>query len=80
MKTRVQKWGNSLAMRIPAAFAAEMHVENNSTVEMTFQEGKLIVASPRRRKWTLDGLLDDVNGDNIHGEFHTGEPVGKEAW
>jgi antitoxin MazE len=80
MKTRVQKWGNSLAMRIPTAFAAEMHVVSNSTVEIALHEGKLIVSSPKRRKWTLGKLLEGVNRNNIHGEFHAGKPIGKEAW
>lgn len=80
MKTRVQKWGHSLAMRIPSAFAADMHVQSDSTVEITLQEGKLIVSPLKRRKWTLNKLLDGVNKNNIHGEFQAGKPVGKETW
>ncbi len=30
MKIRVQKWGNSLAVRIPKAFAAEVHLQANA--------------------------------------------------
>jgi len=80
MKTRVQKWGNSLAMRIPAAFAADMHMQSDSTVEMTLQEGTLVVSPLKRRKWILDKLLKGVNKNNMHGEFRSGKPVGKESW
>lgn len=80
MKTHVQKWGNSLAMRIPGVFAADMHIQNNSAVEMTLQKGRLIVRPVRKRKWTLDRLLEGINKNTIHSEFHTGKPVGKEAW
>jgi len=78
MRTRVQKWGNSLAMRIPTAFAADMHVENNSPVEMTLQEGRIVVSPLKQRKWTLHKLLEEVNEVNIHGELHAGKPVGRE--
>ena len=41
MESRVQKWGNSLALRIPKAFVDEMGLENNSSVRMMLKEGSL---------------------------------------
>ncbi|MFH0795950.1 MAG: AbrB/MazE/SpoVT family DNA-binding domain-containing protein [Candidatus Omnitrophota bacterium] len=80
MRTRVQKWGNSLAMRIPMAFAANMHIQNNSTVEITFWKGKMLVNPVKQGKWTLEKLLDEVNRDNIHDGVDTGKRTGKEVW
>ena len=43
MKTRVQKWGNSLALRIPKSYAAEARLEPGASVELTLVDGSLIV-------------------------------------
>ena len=79
MQTKIQKWGNSLAVRIPKAIAEETLLKENSTVELTVEAGVLCV-TPRRRKMTLRALLDAITEDNIHDEVSTGKPVGKEAW
>jgi antitoxin MazE len=78
MNARVQKWGNSLALRIPKTYADQIGLSSNSPVEI-FLEGNRLVIEPARRP-TLDVLLDGVTPDNIHTETDWGEPVGKEAW
>ncbi len=72
MKTRVQKWGNSLAVRIPKSFAEELDWEEAAPVEMTLDEGALVVRSDRERSWDLAALLDKVTDDNIHPAWETG--------
>ena len=71
MKTRVQKWGNSLAVRIPKSFADEMGVGNNAPVEMMLEEGALVIKPDRSRRWDLDPLRADVTDENIHAEWAT---------
>lgn len=71
MKTRVQKWGNSLAVRIPKSFAEELDWEESAPVEMTLDEGALVVRSDRERPWDLAALLDKVTDDNIHPAWET---------
>ena len=71
MKTHVQKWGNSLAVRIPKSFAEEMRVGNNAPVEMSLEEGALVIKSDRERAWSLDSLLAEVTDENIHSEWET---------
>jgi antitoxin MazE len=80
MKTRIQKWGNSLALRIPKAFAAEVGLQNDSPVEVSLASGKLVVAPMMKSKVTLRQLLAQVTAENMHCEVVTGAPVGKEAW
>jgi antitoxin MazE len=80
MKTRVQKWGNSLALRIPKSFAAELGLQNDSTVEISFSDGKLVVALVTPSKPTLKQLLARVTDENLHGEVNTGQPAGNEIW
>ena len=67
MKTRIQKWGNSLALRIPKAFAAEAGLDENTAVELALVEGKLVVQCLREPPLTLDELLRGVTDENLHG-------------
>ena len=80
MKTRVQKWGNSLALRIPKSFAAEVGLEKESSVEVSLADGKLIVTPVSRPKPTLKQLLAKVTQENLHREVDTGSAVGNETW
>jgi antitoxin MazE len=80
MQTRIQKWGNSLGLRIPKSFAEDARVEAGSMVDISIEDGDLIVKPVRRRKYLLRDLLRKVNAKNIHEEVQTGEAVGREAW
>lgn len=76
MRTQVQKWGNSLALRLPKPFATEIGLQRNSPVEISLVDGKLIIEPVL----TLEHLLAQVNEDNLHAEIETGSAVGREAW
>ena len=80
MRARVQKWGNSLALRIPKPFATEIGLQRDSPVEMSLVDGRLVIAPVVEPAFTLEGLLAQVSEDNLHGEIETGPAVGKEAW
>ena len=80
MKTRIQKWGNSLALRIPKSFAAEAGLNAGAAVELYLQEGRLVVRPITPPPLTLDELLRGVTDDNLPGEWDTGPAVGKEVW
>jgi antitoxin MazE len=80
MQTKIQKWGNSLGLRIPRSFAAEAQVEEGATVDLSVQNGRLLVRPLRVRKVALSRLLRKVNRRNLHGEVSTGSAVGREAW
>ena len=80
MKTRVQKWGNSLALRIPKAFAEEVGIADNVLVDISLTDGKLLVMPITEQPITLDDLLAGITDDNIHHEYDTGIPEGNEAW
>ena len=80
MKTRVQKWGNSLALRIPKSFAEEAGLRANAAVELSLRGGALVVRPVAPERLTLDELLRGVTDDNIPGEWDTGPATGKEVW
>jgi len=76
----VGKWGNSLGLRIPKSFAAEVEVEAGSTVDIRVENGDLVIRPLRRKQYVLSELLEGVNSGNLHEEITTGDPVGREAW
>ena len=80
MQTKVQKWGNSLALRIPKSFAVEVGLVDDAAVDLALVDGKLVITPLIRTGFTLDDLLAQLTDDNLHGEITTGEPVGAEAW
>jgi len=77
MKTTVQRWGNSLGIRIPASYAKDLKLENGSPVEIIEGEGSLVIV-PKRI--TLDEVLEKVTAYTLHTPVETGAPVGKEEW
>ena len=80
MRSKVRKWGNSLAIRIPKAFAMELGVDQHSEVEISVADGHLLVSPTDGTPYTLEGLLAGVTQDNRHSEVATGPAVGNEAW
>ena len=80
MRTRIQKWGNSLGLRIPKSVADEIGVGEGCEVDLTVQGKRLIVKRARQPKLRLADLLRDVSAHNLHEGIDTGGPVGKEIW
>ena len=80
MTLKVQKWGNSLAIRIPKGVAKEAHIHEGSTVEFIGEEPSIVVRQPKRPKYSLDELLSKVTPENIHPEVDWGPSVGKERF
>jgi len=80
MKSKVQMWGNSLALRIPKPFAAEVGLEKNTPVDLSMVDGKLIITKSKTSYPKLEDLLSEITPENIHREIDVGGPVGNEAW
>jgi antitoxin MazE len=80
MLTKVQKWGNSLALRIPKTFARDAQIENNSFVEISMVDSQIIIKPVRAPEWSLEELLAGIHKNNIHHEVDTGFAVGHEIW
>ena len=80
MIQKIQKWGNSLAVRIPKNLAEELHLQTNSEIEMVLEDRALVIRTISQPQYDLDELLAGVTSDNIHGEVDWGSPVGNEVW
>jgi antitoxin MazE len=80
MRARIQKWGNSLALRIPKSVAAEAELEQNALVEVALVDGKLVVLRVPEPEVTLEQLLAGITDENRHHEVDTGPAIGNEVW
>ncbi len=80
METHIQKWGNSLALRIPQAFATEVGLSQNTPVELTLEEGRIVIKPIQADSYRLEDLLEGITPDNLHGEVTTGGQLGNETW
>lgn len=79
MTQTVTRWGHSLGIRIPKALAEQVHLEEGTVITLEVSNGNLII-KPKRKKYNLDELLEDMEPDNIHAEVDLGAPVGNEVW
>jgi antitoxin MazE len=78
MEAMVQKWGNSLGIRIPNLIVRELSLKDGSSVDIN-DKGKVIIIKPIEKN-KLSEMLKNINEQNIHQEIETGGPVGKEIW
>ncbi len=80
MNATVQRWGNSLALRIPKSVAQDVDLHQGSVVELAVVEGDMLVKPKNRRKLSLSRMLKEISKGNIHSEYEWGHAKGKEAW
>lgn len=80
MHGKVQRWGNSLAIRIPRSMAHDAGLGVDCPVDIRLQDGNVVVKPLPARQFSLSQLLDQVSDSNLHGEIETDGPVGGEVW
>ncbi len=80
MTSKIQRWGNSLGVRILKSIAKELRLRPGSKVEMTVKDGRLVISPATRPRYTLEDLVAGIRPGNLHGETDWGKPVGREVW
>lgn len=80
MKTTAQKWGNSLAIRVPKSVAQQVGLKEQDDLEIEVQDGNVILKPHVRRVYRLEDLVKQITRKNVHGEIETGTSVGREIW
>lgn len=80
MESRIQKWGNSLAVRIPKPFASEVGLHQDDEVELHVKQGKLVITPMKIPAFRLADLLAEICPSNLHDEVDPGAAVGHEVW
>jgi len=80
MIATIQKWGNSLGVRIPKPLAEDASLKEGVSVQMLVQNGRLVMQAQKAPSYQLSALLKTITRNNLHKEVATGGPVGKEVW
>lgn len=80
MVAKIQKWGNSLGVRIPKSFAEEAGIAEGSPVDVLLDRGRIVIRPLRAKRYRLQQLLGGVTAANRHSAISTGDAVGREAW
>jgi antitoxin MazE len=81
VRAQVTKWGNSLALRIPGAYAKQIGVEEGRPVDIDVADGKLVVTPVSDQPaYDIGELVARMKGAARADEIDTGEPRGDEAW
>ena len=80
MQVKVQKWGNSLGVRLPRDIAKSARVTNGSVVDVRLVQGKIELKPQRTPKYDLKTLVAGISPANRHRETPTGTARGREVW
>jgi antitoxin MazE len=80
MKTTVKKWGNSAAVRIPSAIMEAADIRLEDLVDVSEEEGKIIVKRVQSKNYDLDDLVNRITVQNLHEPVDLGSSQGKEIW
>jgi antitoxin MazE len=80
MNLYVRRWGNSAAVRIPAAILEAAGLKPDDPVELHQENGRIVIEKARRPRHDLDDLVAAISPDNLHEACDWGAPAGKEAW
>lgn len=80
MNMYVRRWGNSAAVRIPAATLAAAGLKPDDLINVREENGRVVIEKARPEPVTLEWLIEGITPDNVHPETDFGPPVGKEIW
>lgn len=80
MEAKLQKWGNSVGIRIPSNIIKSLNLKENDTLILEQTEDKILISIPKKKKIDLEELFKNYKGENLAKEFEWDEPVGRELW
>jgi antitoxin MazE len=80
MNARFSKWGNSLAVRVPASLAQEIAVGEGDPADIVVENGNLVIKPVHSPRYDLSDLIGKITEANVHDEAETGSAVGNEFW
>lgn len=80
MHVRVQKWRNSLAVRLPKPLVEDAEVKEGTVLNLAVSEGKVVATPVEKKKQSLKQLLAKITRKNFHTEVDSGPSIGREIW
>lgn len=79
MIIHLQKWGNSLGIRIPSMMVKELGLHSGEQLDLILQDHQLIIKPRKNKLDEMLSMMDDAS--TIHEEFfQSDDSIGKEAW
>ena len=79
MDAVIKKWGNSAAVRIPAAVLADAGLALDQPVDVREVRGRIVIEPARRKRFDVRALVKAIRPENLHEPVETGQPVGREV-
>lgn len=80
MEAKIQKWGNSLGIRLPSNILRSLGLKSNDIIDIVEEEDKIIITKSCKKRISLKELFDKYDGPNLSKEFEWDEPRGREIW
>jgi antitoxin MazE len=80
MSTKIQKWGNSLGVRISKTVLEQVDIHENDQVEITVKDDNILIMPSKKKRYDLKKLVAQITDENLHDEIMEEIPVGKEIW
>lgn len=80
METNIQKWGNSLGVRLPKSIAINQSLKEGTRVVVIETKTGISIEAIKKKRRTLNAMLKGITNDNLHNEIDWGKSVGNEIW
>jgi antitoxin MazE len=80
MLTKVQKWGNNLALRIPRVYAKDARINKDSVVDVSIVDGQIIIKPVPPSAWTIGDLIAGISDSNLHLKPELDKLCSDEDW
>ena len=79
MEAQIQKWGNSLGIRLPMSLLKELDIKVTDTIKIEKQDDKIILTKSNKKKISLKELFKNYQGE-YENTFEWDDPQGGEIW
>jgi antitoxin MazE len=80
MIVTIEKWGDDLAIRIPAAVIEKLELHEGLILDLTVEEDSIKISPESQPDYNLDELLKSITPENRQAEVDFGRPQGSEVW
>lgn len=80
MEAKIQKWGNSVGIRIPSSILKSLNIKTNDILNIEQEEDKIVIRIPKKKKISLEERFNNYHGENLSKDFSWDDPMGEEIW
>ena len=77
MEAKIQKWGNSVGIRIPSSILKSLNIKTNDILNIEQEEDKIVIRIPKKKKISLEERFKNYHGENLSKDFSWDDPMGE---